>query len=116
MFTAYLVVVVVAAVSNLAAAVADFVRVPWIIDNMSSYGLPHSWLPMLGVAKAAGGLGLLAGIAVPLLGVAAATGLVLYFVGAVVTVVRARRLDHLPFPGVFLLLGVGSLVLRLAVP
>jgi hypothetical protein len=113
-FTAYLVVVVVAAASNLAAAVADFVRVPWILDNMSSYGLPRSWLPVLGVAKAAGGLGLLAGIAVPVLGVAAAVGLVLYFVGAVVTVALARRPDHLPYPGAFLLLAVGSLALRLA--
>lgn len=69
----------------------------------------------LGVAKAAGAVGLLVGIAVPTIGVAAAVGLVLYFVGAIVTVLRARWPAHLPYPTAFLALAVGALVLRLAV-
>jgi hypothetical protein len=55
-----------------------------------------------------------AGIAVPAVGVAAAAGLLLYFVGAVGTVVRSRWYSHLPFPALFLLLAGGCLALRLA--
>jgi hypothetical protein len=41
-------------------------------------------------AKATGAAGLLVGLFVPVIGVMAAIGLVLYFIGAVVTVVRPR--------------------------
>jgi hypothetical protein len=113
-FTAYVVVVVATVVSNIAAAIADFLRVPWILGNMSKYRVPHSWIYPLGIAKAVGALGVLAGLAVPAIGVAAAAGLVLYFIGAIVTVARARWYSHLAYPTLFLLLAIGSLVLRLA--
>jgi hypothetical protein len=102
------------AIANLAAAAIDFLRAQRVVDNMTKYGVPHSWLVPLGALKAAGGLGLLAGIAVPLLGTAAALGLVLYFVGAVITVVCSRWYSHIPLPAAFLLLAVGALVVRLA--
>jgi hypothetical protein len=55
------------------------------------------------------------GIGVPLLGVAASAGLVLFFVGAIITHIRAHAeaLSY-AYPGTFLLLAVGSLVPRLA--
>jgi hypothetical protein len=102
------------AIANLAAAAVDFLRVQWVVDNMTKYGVPHSWLLPLGALKAAGGIGLIVGVAAPLLGTAAALGLVLYFVGAVITVVRSRWYSHIPFPAAFLLLAVGALVCRLA--
>jgi hypothetical protein len=107
-----LAVTLVTAALTLAAAVADFVRPKWILANMSHYGVPHSWLVPLGLVKAAGGLGLLAGLAVPALGVAAAAGLVVYFAAAAGTVLRARRLSHLPSPGLFLALCTATLVLE----
>ncbi|GAB3500091.1 DoxX family protein [Amycolatopsis cihanbeyliensis] len=116
MFTLYLVVVLVTATGTLAAAVADFLRTEWILGNMRKYGLPKSWIHPLGAVKAAGALGLLAGFAVPALGIAAAAGLVLYFAGAMLTVARARWYAHLVYPGVFLLLATGSLALRLIAP
>ena len=116
MFTAYVAVAVVTATSNIAAATADFLRAKWILGNMSKYGLPHSWIYPLGAAKAAGALGLLAGIAAPAIGVAAAAGLLLYFLGAIVTVARARWYSHLPYPTLFLLLAASSLTLQLATP
>jgi hypothetical protein len=112
-FTAYIAVVVATVVGNAAAAAVDFFRVPWILDNMSKYGVPHSWIFLLGLAKAAGAAGLLVGLAVPAIGVAAAAALVLFFAGAVVTVARARWYSHLPFPGLFLLLAAGTLALQL---
>jgi DoxX-like family len=113
MFAAYIIVTILAAAANLYAASNDFRRVEWVFDAMIRLGVPHSQLSVLGVLKVAGAVGLLVGIGVPAIGVAAAVGLALFFVGAVVTAVRARWYAHLPFPAVWLLLAVGSLVLRL---
>jgi hypothetical protein len=114
MFTAYVVVTVLAAAATTYAAIIDFIRPEWVLDNMTKYGVPHSWLFSLGVLKAAGALGLLLGIGVPVIGFAASIGLVLYFIGAIVTVMRAQWYSHIPYPTPYLLLAVGSLVLRLA--
>ena len=114
MSIAFVAITGITAIANLAAATVDFLRAKWVVDNMTKYGVPHSWLVPLGALKAAGGLGLLAGIAVPPLGAAAALGLVLYFVLAVITVVRSRWYSHIPFPAAFLLLAVGALAVRLA--
>lgn len=114
MFAAYVVVTLLAAGTNAYAATVDLTRAGWVIDNMSRLGVPEPWLPTLGVLKAAGAAGLLVGIAVPPIGVAAAAGLVAYFLGAVATVVRARWFAHV-YPLPFLALAAASLVLRLAV-
>lgn len=113
MSTTLVLVTGLAAAANIAAAAVDFLRVQWVVDNMTKYGTPHSWLFALGAVKAAGAIGLLVGIAVPLIGAAAALGLVLYFVGAVITVVRARWYSHIAFPAAFLLLATSALVVRL---
>jgi DoxX-like family len=107
------VIIGMAAAANTFAAVVDFARAQWILDNMSKYGVPQRWLPVFGALKAAGALGLLAGFGVPALGIAASTGLVLYFVGAIVTVIRSGWYTHIPYPAVFLLLAVGSLMAML---
>jgi DoxX-like family len=114
MFTAYVVITVLAVVANTYAATVDFARPQWILDNMTRYGVPHSRLFLLGALKALGALGLLAGIGVPLIGVAASVGLALFFIGAIITVVSAHWYTHIRYPAPFLLLAVGSLALRLA--
>lgn len=113
MFTAYVVVTVVAAVTNAGAATLDFVRHQRVLTAMARTGVPASWLYLLGVLKAAGALGLLVGIAVPVIGTAAAAGLVLFFVAAIITHLRARDYAISLATG-FLLLAVAALVLRLA--
>jgi len=70
----------------------------FVIDNLVDYGVPTSWWPWLAVAKGVGAAGLLVGLAVPAVGVAAAAGLTVYFAGAVITVVRARAYAHIPYP------------------
>jgi hypothetical protein len=111
--TAYVVVTVVTAVANAFAATVDFTRPQWLLANMAKARVPQSWLVSLGALKAAGALGLLVGLGVPLLGVAAAVGLVLFFVGAIITHIRAHWYSFTT-PAAFLLLAVGSLGLRLA--
>jgi hypothetical protein len=115
MFTAYIVVTIFAAAANTYAAIVDFRRPQWVVDNITTWGGSYSWLFPLGALKGAGALGLLVGIGVPLIGVAAAVGLVLFFVGAIAVVVRARWYSHLRWPVTYLLLAVASLVLRLTV-
>ncbi len=68
MFTAFIIVTVLTAAANAYAAIVDFQRPQWVLDNMTKWGGSHSWLFTLGVLKAAGALGLLAGIGVPLIG------------------------------------------------
>jgi hypothetical protein len=114
MFTAYVIVTILGAGANIYAATNDFTRVEWVLANMTRLGVPHSWVFSLGLLKAAGAFGLLVGIGFPLIGVAASVGLILFFVGALVTAMRAHWYGHIPYPAAWLLLAVGSLVLRLA--
>ncbi|MDQ4118724.1 MAG: DoxX family protein [Actinomycetota bacterium] len=102
MHTAYVIVTVAAALWVGFSAYAVLTRASWVVDNLADYGVPTSWWPWLGAAKAAGAVGLLVGLAVPAVGVAATAGLVLYFAGAIVTVVRARSYAHAPFPTLYL--------------
>ena len=113
MFIAYLIVTVVTAAANVFSATLDFIRYKQILINMAKAGVPESWITMLGVLKAAGALGLLMGIGVSLVGIAAAVGLILFFVGAIITHLRARDYSF-GLAVVFLLLAVAALVLRVA--
>jgi len=111
MFTAYLIVTVLAVAANIFSATLDFIRFRQILINMAKVGVSESWITMLGALKAAGALGLLVGLRVPLIGIAAAVGLVLFFVGAIITHLRGRDYSF-GLAIVFLLLAVAALVLR----
>jgi hypothetical protein len=117
MSTAYLAVTIVAIVANAAIAVADVARAAFVLDNSSALGVPASWLTPLGLLKAAGAAGLLLGLlGVPFIGTAAATGLVLFFVGAVLAHVRAGdRSAAIAYPAGYLILAAASLTLGLLV-
>lgn len=84
------------------SAYAVFTNKAWVVDNLADYGVPRSWWVWLGSAKALGVLGLVVGLWVPTIGIAAAIGLALYFLGAVVTVLHARAYTHVPFPLLYL--------------
>lgn len=113
MHTAYLIVIILAAAANIYAGIVDFTRPKWLLANMERLKVKERWLPTLGVLKLLGALGLLAAIRIPQIGVAAGAGLVLYFVAAMITVLRARWYTNLPFPLTWLTLAVGSFVLCL---
>ena len=113
MFTAYIVVTVLAALANAFSATLDFIRYKQILVNMAKVGVSESWLTTLGILKTAGALGLLAGVRVPLIGIAAAIGLVLFFIAAIITHLRGRDYSF-ALAIVFLLLALAALVLRAA--
>lgn len=112
MFAADVAVSVVLAVMLAFSAACDFVRYQKVLIAMAKAGVPESWMNMLGILKAAGALGLLIGIGVSLIGAAAAVGVTLFFVGAIIIHVRARWLSFAPV--VFLVPAVAALALGLA--
>jgi hypothetical protein len=111
MHIAYIIVTVLAAVAVSSAAVVDVIRPRWLLDNMKNYGIPERMLGPLAALKALGGLGLLIGLAIPPLGMAAAVGLILYFLGAVIAILRARWYSDIAYPLPYLGLAAGSLAL-----
>lgn len=115
MHTAYVVITVITILANAGIAVADLLRAEFVLDNSAEVGVPPTWLPWLAALKAAGAAGLLLGLmGVPLIGVAAATGLVLFFLGAVAAHIRARVYYNIAFPGGYLALAAASLALAVA--
>ena len=80
-------------------------------EGMARVHFPLDKLWLLAVAELAGAVGLLVGLSWWPIGVAAAIGVILYFVGALVFHVRARDMA-LAAPAVFLVLAVAALVLR----
>jgi hypothetical protein len=116
MFTTYVVVTLLAIAADAFSGVAALVHFKPIIPGMLKAGVPESWLTFpIGTLKTAGALGLLVGlIGVPLIGTAAAIGLVLFFVCAIYTHLLVR--DYSPQFGLaigFLLLNAAALVLVL---
>ncbi|GAA1854419.1 DoxX family protein [Microlunatus capsulatus] len=73
------------------SAVAKLARVPAVVESITGVGWPASRLWVLAVVELAGAAGLLVGLAVPVLGLAAAVGAALYFVAAVVSHLRLRQ-------------------------
>jgi hypothetical protein len=117
MFTAFLVVTLLAVAANAFSGVAALAHFKPILPGMARAGVPESWLTFpIGTLKTAGALGLLLGLAgVPLIGAAAAIGLILFFVCAIYTHVRAH--DYSAQFGLaigFLALAVAALALGLA--
>lgn len=84
---------------------------------MNKLGVRKSLLPTLGILKGAGALGLVIGIWVPLIGIASAVGLTLFFIGAVITHLRARDYSlGNGVPIVFLVVVLVALLLRVHIP
>jgi hypothetical protein len=111
MSVAYVAVTVATVVATGGIGVAAATRAPFVLKFMSEVGIPESWVSKLAILKLAGALGLLAGLAVRPIGIAAGVGLVLYFVGAVLTHIRARVFYNIGFPAAYLGLSIASLAL-----
>ncbi|WP_370413908.1 DoxX family protein [Streptomyces fradiae] len=111
MSTTATVVTAVAAFMAGFSGAAIFFRAKFVVEPLAEYGVPRSTWNLLGAAKLAGAVGLLVGYAIPAIGIAAAIGLVLYFAGAVITVLRARAYGHVPFPLIYMAPAVAVLAL-----
>lgn len=76
-------------------------------------GVPLRYFPVLAGLEVAGAAGILIGLRFAPLGIAAAAGLVLYFVGAIVGHLRVRDFKNVAMPILPLLLSGAVLALRL---
>jgi hypothetical protein len=106
---AYVVITILAALANGYAASLNFMGAESVKVVADRVHVSTRWMLPFGALLAAGAVGLLVGFAVPVLGEAAAIGLVLYFICAVSAHIRARD------PGIggavgFLLLVVAAVV------
>jgi len=113
-----IVLVIVAALLGIAAigsAVQKLRRDPMVVNIMHSVGVTDRQIPILAVLEIAGAVGLIVGIWVQLIGVAAAVGLTLYFAGAVVAHLRARTPAKEAAPaGIMAILALATTLLELA--
>ncbi|MCX5167505.1 DoxX family protein [Streptomyces antibioticus] len=114
MFIAYVVVASLLAVVLIGSGRAKLVRDEKITEGMHKIGVPDSWFPRLSALEIAAALGLIAGIFYRPLGIAAGIGIVAYFIGAVITHLRAKDTAGLPMPAVLIVVGAAALVLGVA--
>jgi hypothetical protein len=112
-YLAYLAVTIMAALMNGYAATLNFVGAESVKLVADRVAVSQRWMIPFGILLAAGAVGLVIGFAVPALGIAAAIGLVLYFIGAITAHVRAndRGVGGAVF---FLTLALGALIVDLA--
>ncbi|MEV4761494.1 DoxX family protein [Micromonospora chokoriensis] len=113
MFATYVTITILASVFTGIAAVTYLMGHDYPKAQADMKRVPHSWLPRLGAALAAGSVGLLAGFAVPLLGTLAAAGLVLYFIGALVAHLRVGSRKLVGW-AVFFATSIATLAVNLA--
>jgi uncharacterized membrane protein YphA (DoxX/SURF4 family) len=113
MFVAAVVLSVVLGCMAALSGVMKLRGAPKVVEPISALGVPLGWFPFLGIAEVAGAVGLLVGLAVAPLGIAAAIGLILYFAGAELTHLRAGDIAGMARPLPLLVLSVGALVARI---
>lgn len=89
MFVAAAIVSVLLALALVGSAAGKLSKNPQQIESITKVGFPADRIPLLAAAEIAGAVGLVAGLFWWPVGVAAAVGVVAYFVGAVVMHLRA---------------------------
>ncbi len=113
MFIAYVIIAIIMSLLLVSSGVSKLRRTPSIVHSIHDViGLPLRWLPWLAACEFAGAAGLLIGIVWWPLGIAAAIGIVVYFIGASIGHVRVKDFKNLTTPVVILLIAIAVLVLR----
>jgi uncharacterized membrane protein YphA (DoxX/SURF4 family) len=111
MFIATVVVSALLAAVLLISARGKLVRDPVQMKTMKHVGFPEDRLWLLAATEAAGAVGLVIGLAWWPLGIAAAIGVILYFIGATSVHLRVRDWQ-VTAPVVLLAAGIAALALR----
>lgn len=86
------------------SALGKLQKKPQIMEMMAHVGIKPNQIPVLAYLEIAGALGLLIGLAYAGIGIAAATGLSLYFLGAVVAHLKKKDAISLFAPALMLAL------------
>ena len=111
---AYLVVTILLAAMVLFSGVGKLRNDPHIVKVIhETVGVPMKYFPALAACEFAGALGLVLGIWWPLLGIAASVGLVIYFLGAMVSHLRVGDLKGIGPAGMLLIMSAAAFCLRI---
>jgi uncharacterized membrane protein YphA (DoxX/SURF4 family) len=70
------------AFAAIGSAISKLKKVPDVMASMEKVGVKPNQIPVLAYLEIAGGLGVIAGIWIPVLGLVSSAALVLYFIGA----------------------------------
>jgi hypothetical protein len=111
-FVACLVGSILLALALIVSAWQKLIRGPRMVEVLDEAGVPLSWFPWLAAVELAGAAGLLIGLAVGPLGVAAAAGVLLYFLLAMAAHWRAMDWWGLRVPGTLFIFAIVVLGLR----
>jgi hypothetical protein len=112
MFLACVIISGFLAVALVGSAMAKLRRMEQVVVPITSVGVPLEWFPFLAGLELLGAAGLVIGLAVPAIGIAAAIGVMLYFVGAVVAHLRAGD-STIAAPAFLAFMALGALILRI---
>lgn len=112
MSIAYDIIGVLLALALLGSATAKLTRNKQVVDTLTGVGVPLGMFPFLAGCEIAGAIGLVIGLWYAPLGIAAAIGVVLYFIGAVGAHVRKSDFKGLPPAAGLLAIGAVTLILR----
>ncbi len=109
--------VIVSALLALATAFSGYNKVtrnPQLVEQLTTkLGVPRRLIPVLGALLLAGAVGIVAGIWWAPIGIAATACFVLYFLGAVITHVRAKDWAGVVPTGLLMVFSAAALTLRL---
>ena len=114
MYIAHIVVVVLMSLLAIVSGVAKLRHDPHVVQVINEVvRVPMKWFPWLAACEFAGAAGLLIGLAWPPIGMAAAVGLVLYFLGAIVAHLRVGDIKGIGTPSLPFGLAIACLVTRI---
>lgn len=113
LFTLYIALTSITATGAAVSAWMNLEHHPIPVAAAEQIQVPQSWMVPLGTALSAGALGLLAGFVIPSLGISAAVGLVLYFIGAMIAQLRVGD-SHFGRALAFLVLTAATLAATVA--
>jgi hypothetical protein len=117
MHTAYLVITLAFALMVSYSGLGKIRRNPLQVKVIhETVGVPLKYFPLLAACEFAGAMGMVVGFWWPLIGAAAGIGLVLYFVGAVVSHLRVGDIKGIGSAAFMLVLAAGALALRVLTP
>ena len=114
MFVATVIVSSTLAAAMAFAAVRKLSHRPEVVQTYIRVGVPEDRLDYLAMILLAGAAGLILGLFWAPIGIAAAVGVVCYFLVAIAAHVRAHDTAHAPTPVVLELMAGAALILRLA--
>lgn len=96
------------------SAIRKLTHQPAVVESYARAGVPEDWLNHLAIILSAASAGLIAGLFFAPIGIAAAIGIIIYFLGAVGFHIRANDMKHLPTPLLVAVFAALVLILQVA--